>query len=295
MKRAYIPFPLALLAATLCLGWAANLAAADLPPNLAQSLVLYYNFDAAPTNGVIADQSGRHNNGHVTGAQWLASGRQGGAMTFAATNDFITVTNNDSLNLEKMTIAVWFKTAKSDVVARQIVEKRATRGYALGIAGDSKNTHTQGKLVFTINGRYFCRSDNVLTYGDWHHAAALFDGKEMNLYVDGSLQKQTKPCPGALAANPDNLTIGMNRTNPEGLEKNHSFDGALDELMIFNRALTSDEIRSLISAADQTGGKFKFTKQQVAGRLRQLKLLYEEGLLTEKFYNAKVAECEAAQ
>lgn len=39
----------------------------------------------------------------------------------------------------------------------------------------------------------------------------------------------------------------------------------------------------------------KFTKAQVAGRLRQLKLLYDEWLLTDDFYNRKVAECEAAQ
>ena len=38
----------------------------------------------------------------------------------------------------------------------------------------------------------------------------------------------------------------------------------------------------------------KFTKRQVAGRLRQLKLLFEEWLLTDDFYNEKVAECEAA-
>ena len=40
--------------------------------------------------------------------------------------------------------------------------------------------------------------------------------------------------------------------------------------------------------------KAKFTKQQVAARLRQIKLLFEEGLLTEDFYDRKVAECEAA-
>jgi hypothetical protein len=41
--------------------------------------------------------------------------------------------------------------------------------------------------------------------------------------------------------------------------------------------------------------KPKFSKQQVAGRLRQLKLLFEEGLLTDDFYDEKVAECEAAR
>lgn len=39
----------------------------------------------------------------------------------------------------------------------------------------------------------------------------------------------------------------------------------------------------------------KFTKQQIAGRLRQLKLLYEEGLLSDSFYSARVGECEAGQ
>jgi len=41
--------------------------------------------------------------------------------------------------------------------------------------------------------------------------------------------------------------------------------------------------------------KFKFTKKQVAGRLRQLQLLFDEGLLTDEFYNEMVLECEAAQ
>ena len=44
-----------------------------------------------------------------------------------------------------------------------------------------------------------------------------------------------------------------------------------------------------------TASKPKFSKQQVAGRLRQLKALYEEGLLTDSFYGEKVAECEAAK
>jgi hypothetical protein len=41
--------------------------------------------------------------------------------------------------------------------------------------------------------------------------------------------------------------------------------------------------------------KFKFTKQQVAGRLRQLKVLFEDWLLTDEFYERKVAECEAVR
>lgn len=49
------------------------------------------------------------------------------------------------------------------------------------------------------------------------------------------------------------------------------------------------------TASTSSGDKPKFTKQQVSGRLRQLKSLFEEGLLTEEFYAARVAECEAAR
>ena len=46
---------------------------------------------------------------------------------------------------------------------------------------------------------------------------------------------------------------------------------------------------------NQKASKVTFTKRQVAGRLRQLEALYQEGLLTDAFYDQKVAECEALQ
>ena len=277
----------------LCCACAAvcRAAAADLPPGL----VLHYSFDQAPSsNGTISDQSAQHNDGRTAGARWTATGKQGGAMEFGASNECITVPNNGTLNLKRMTLAVWFKTAKSDGTPRRILDKRSNRGYALSIAGDYKTMHSRGRLLFVINGRHFCSSDNVLTDGAWHHAVAIFDGKELSLYVDGVAQKMVANCSEEVGANLDDLTIGMNKTNTEAQERDKSFDGLLDNLMIFNRALATDEIKSLIGAADPSFGKQKFSKQQVAGRLQQLKYLHEEGLLTDKFYNEKVAECEAA-
>ncbi|MCC6125290.1 MAG: hypothetical protein IT426_10030 [Pirellulales bacterium] len=55
------------------------------------------------------------------------------------------------------------------------------------------------------------------------------------------------------------------------------------------------ESKAAVAPADSTAEKPKFTKQQVAGRLRQLNLLFEEGLLTDDFMDRKTAECEAAQ
>ena len=55
------------------------------------------------------------------------------------------------------------------------------------------------------------------------------------------------------------------------------------------------ETNATFTATNSAANKPKFTKQQIAGRLRELKLLFEEGLLTDDFYDQKVAECEAAR
>ncbi len=64
--------------------------------------------------------------------------------------------------------------------------------------------------------------------------------------------------------------------------------------------ITTETVAAVVAsvspnAASTTPPKPKFTKQQIVGRLRQLKLLYEEGLLTDSFYLDRVAECETSQ
>jgi hypothetical protein len=63
------------------------------------------------------------------------------------------------------------------------------------------------------------------------------------------------------------------------------------------RVLAAAPIAQKPAAATVTpvAAKPQFTKQQVAGRLRQINLLFQEGLLTDAFANRKIAECEAAQ
>jgi hypothetical protein len=60
------------------------------------------------------------------------------------------------------------------------------------------------------------------------------------------------------------------------------------------RVLDPSILEKAKAASANAAEKPKFTKRQVTGRLRQLSLLYEEGLLTDEFYAEKVAECESA-
>jgi hypothetical protein len=161
----------------------------------------------------------------------------------------------------------------------------------MGIGGGTKDQAARGKLVFTLDGQTFCLSDAVVADGAWHHGAATFDGERIRLYVDGVAQKQVTATTGPIRPQGGaKVVIGKDPGRKQGA----SFEGTLDEVMIFNRALAADEIKALVGAIDPAAGKPKFTKNQVLGRLRQLKALHDEGLLTDEFYRAKVAECEAA-
>lgn len=257
--------------------------AAELP----KGLVLYFNFDQAETGGVITDQSGLHNNGHAFGAKWTEKGKQGGAYEFAPVNSYIQVPNMPSLGVKQATFAAWIKTSRNDTIWRRILDKRADRGFALCVAG---------KLSVGVNGRFWCTSDNAIADGAWHHAAATFDGANLKLYVDGQLQKQVVPLRGEIVVNDNPLTIGMNGSNPSLQERGQSFDGAIDEVMIFNRALSADEVKGLLEGkSGGAGAKPKFTQVQVERRLRELKDLLDNGLITRDFYEQKVAECQTSQ
>jgi hypothetical protein len=260
-----------------------------------KGLVLHFSFDQADTGGVIADRSGQNNNGRASDAKWVPSGKQGGGSEFASSGSQIRVASSESLNVKRVTLAVWFRTAKLDAIWRRLLDQRAEHGYDLSLGGDAKDVQSRGKLAFAIDGGPPCLSDNVVADGTWHHGAATFDGENLRLYVDGQPQKQVLPCRADISAHAGDLTIGMSTSSPSPPVSGQSFEGVIDEVMIFNRALSADEIKALVAAVDPSAGKFKFSKQQVAGRLRQLKQLYEDGLLTDEFYLRKVAECEAAR
>jgi len=261
-----------------------NTIAADFP----QGLMLHFSFDQWEGGGVVTDKTGRNNNGRATGAKWTATGKQAGGFDFLATNNCIQVTNSPTLSSTQVTVAVWFKTGKADAINRYILEKSAANGYALDIEGDSRDSKNRGKLCFTVNG-HSCLSDNIVTDNSWHHGTAAFDGESLKLYVDGQLQKQVTPWRGGIAANTNDLTIGLNRSAPTPQEKGLSFEGTIDEVMIFNHALAETEVKTVIAST-----KPKFTREQVARRLIELKELLDRGLILQDFYDRKVKECEVS-
>ena len=105
-------------------------------------------------------------------------------------------------------------------------------GYRMGLL--------EGKPCFEIPQQewsHHLTADEPLPEGEWVRLAATFDGRVMRLYVNGK-ERASMERPGPINANDFHLCLG-------NFEVGHAahFIGLLDEVKIYNRALTADEVR----------------------------------------------------
>jgi RNA polymerase sigma factor (sigma-70 family) len=214
--------------------------------SLREGLVLDLPFDQDETgSGKITDSSGKENNGRAAGVRWMAEGRKGGAYEFAADGDEIVISNNASLNPKQLTLSAWIKTSAADGIWRRIFDKSYSQGFALGMAGDWQQNKWRGKLSMEIGGKAAQISKNTVADGQWHQVVVTYDGTAQQLYVDGQPQAKAFWWTGKVPANSFNLVIGCNRSNLKETDLGTSFRGLIDEPMMWNRALSTNEIAFL--------------------------------------------------
>ncbi len=221
---------------------------------LAQGQVLHLAFDQDEDDQV-TDSSGQNNHGQAIGAHWATDESRGGVFRFASREQYIRIPNSDSLNPSQITLAVWMKTSRHDKIWRRLFDKSYSEGYALSIGGAWTPIDYQGKAVIEIGmklnrNRGITQSNLPVTDGQWHHVVTTYDGRRIRLYVDGMQQKQVITWAGEVPSNDHDLSLGMNLIDPmpEYDEPGESFDGFMDDAMIWNRALSQDEVKSLFQS-----------------------------------------------
>jgi len=264
-------------------------------------LVLYFPFDQQAANGVVKDESGTGNDGRVEGAQWVPDGRIGGAYRFKISNltDRIVIPDNDSLDVPNVTMAAWVKNTDADGFWNRIFDKNFSAGYVLAMGG-GPSQEMRGKPGIQSNGFTTVSHDSVAD-GNWHHVAGTFDGKNNRLYVDGVEDQQTKvllpmKAAGPLTSNNWDLCIGNTVVNYHNIRFFCAYDGLLDEVRLYNRVLSPDEIK-VVAAVPQEGASAQPastnpspTTPNPADRIKQIKQLMEQGLIDKQEYDRRVKE-----
>ncbi|WP_461521653.1 DUF2341 domain-containing protein, partial [Porticoccus sp.] len=209
-------------------------------PPAPQGLVGYWNFDEGMGEQAF-DLSGNGNHATLTNttlaADWV-EGNTGQALNFTGTEDYVEVPYSDELKLDgDFTITLWNKPDSVDTRTRVIAQYGNTQW---GTNGDGWMINQYGDDLYW----YYQSSGptsgaaNVFAVGEWAHIAISRSGDTFTLYVDGVQKDQ------------DTRNTTTNPFTPLG---NHSLyfgsgaasqnhDGALDDVRIYDKALTAGEI-----------------------------------------------------
>lgn len=205
---------------------------------------------------VVADSSGQGNNGLLSGGAGWVPGISATALSFDGVSGQVTVPDSASLEPPSaVSVSAWVKAAGSPGDHRYIVAKGATGCIA---ASYGLYSGPGGGLQFYVSerrGMVYARSPDAGTRvwdGNWHLAVGTFDGTTIRLYVDGTEVGSGTTYPGPLEyllRDSNDLFIG----NYPGCSQ-HEFRGQIDDVSIWNRALTAAQV-SALEPPQTTGGR----------------------------------------
>ena len=198
------------------------------------SVVLLMHMDQ--TGSELQDFSGYGNHGVAEGAIAQA-GKFNYSLYFDGSNDYVSIPRMVS---DDFTISFWIKTVQTGGTGQWYNGKGLVDGEVGGVANDFGTVLLGSKFGFGVgNPDTTITSTTSINDGQWHYVAATREkatGK-MAVYVDGIIESTGTGSKSVLTS-PSNLRIAGIQTG------SNYFNGNVDELVIYNRVLTSDEVLS---------------------------------------------------
>jgi hypothetical protein len=197
--------------------------------------VAAYSFDEGhgPT---VADASGQANDGTIFGATWSPASRFGSALAFNGVDNWVTVAAAPSLDLTTgLTLEAWVYPIGTRRGWYTILMKEQLDHYVYCLL-----THDETDRPFAgvfIKWGEVLSSDVGLPVDTWTHLATTYDGIMQRLYLNG-VEVARRLQTGSIQSSSMPLRIGGNSVWGE------YFQGRIDEVRIYNKALTVSEIRA---------------------------------------------------
>jgi len=197
-----------------------------------EGLIAYYPFDQC-TGTSATDRGDWGNTGTlITSPTWVA-GKYGCGLNFATGgNSYVNASNNSILNPSAITISIWvYRTGDdSSIATYTIIAKNnggATPYYGIGLYS-ATNVYATANANPVLS---YGTEANVIPKNTWVYLAMTEDGSTLKTYVNGVLYNSSSS--SMTATSTTNLWIGGGST---------AFQGVLDEVKIWNRALSAEEV-----------------------------------------------------
>lgn len=220
--------------------------------NITDGLVLHHSYDEG--QGTVAtDTSGNGHDGDISNPEWV-DGKFGKALQFGGegSDAYVTVESTAQLNVNECTFMAWINADHWDGT-RQIVGKSVHGGCAGRTQYGLFSEAGVFKLRFETEGGRADITTDLPQTGEWVHVAFTNDGGTATIYINGESVVEGD-VPGTLKANEDPWRIGQ---DCERL--NYVFAGKIDEVLLWNRALTAAEINTLKELVTAVDAREKLT------------------------------------
>jgi hypothetical protein len=199
------------------------------------------------TGSLVYDSSGNGNDGTMIGGCTWVDGKYEKGLHFDGTTGYVEIPHNQLLNSANFTIEAWvFLDADVGNTQWRIASKQWSVGnaYSLDVFGKGYFGCSGNQLVLSIgNGSYYVNliSTTHLSNNTWYHVAGTHEGMTSKLYINGVLDKN-----GTTTTQTINiarfLTIGC--CYQTGKQPEFFFNGTIDEVKIYNRALSASELQA---------------------------------------------------
>ncbi len=227
--------------------------------SLSKGLVGYWSMDGkSTTKTTTLDTSGNGNTGTLTNGVVPTAGKIGQALSFDGVNDYVDVGNASLFNFERtdsFSSSAWIYLNSTTPVAEGIVGRDQAVGGVVGwnmIAFRRATLDSTALSVFitntsATNGIEVNSGANTLTSGKWYHVVFIYSGNSLasgvKLYINGVLQTNTVVTDNLSASikATRNLLIGAR----DSTAPTQFLNGSIDDVRIYNRALTGAEIQRL--------------------------------------------------
>ncbi|UCG48667.1 MAG: hypothetical protein JSU94_02610 [Phycisphaerales bacterium] len=210
---------------------------------LRAELVAYWDFDDGRGN-IVTDRYGC-NDGNCVGEPNWVEGRTGAALYFDGAEDYIDCGANQVFDInDQITISAWIQVYGFDKDWQAIISKGDSAWRLQRMAQlDTIAFHLSGITLADEEARAHSGVDGMTNVNDgqWHHLVGVYDGQRLCLYINGMLDSALVGS-GGISRNTHNVLIGENIER-----RGRLFYGVIDEVAVFNNALTADEVRKLHS------------------------------------------------
>ena len=198
-----------------------------------KGLVLYLTMEEGKGN-IINDQSGNGSKATITGDPKWVKGKFGTGIEFDGETNYAVVNHNPVFDFTEMTAAAWVNWSGLSAGYRFVMCQWGSPGNEWILRVDNKGNFA---AVWFIDGKVQKDTERKpFPQGQWQHIAIAHRDGAQTIYRDGEVAVSAKRA-GKLAVGKDNVFIGANGTEGD------KFGGILDELALWNRALTQDEIK----------------------------------------------------